>query len=155
MLNLACSVSVSSLSEKSFNTTIVLLKANHIAKYNEVMVSNHIHRDIVHHIIAVITTWATPIHNELFPISFIILGFSSNPTINSSKLIPILEKVSNEILSCNNQGNNKLISIQAIMYPIINGCLKNFIIPKAMITIPIIILNPVNICSVMYWLSTK
>lgn len=41
MLNLPEVDSISSLSPRSFNTTIVLLKANHTAKKHDVMTSNH------------------------------------------------------------------------------------------------------------------
>gem|GEM_PF-2158625 len=88
ILNLPGVDSISSLSLKSFNTTMVLLNANPIDKNIDVMVSNHsiVARKYPSH--PVIITWNTQAIVAVLQRSLIIVGFNSIPTIKSSNAIP-------------------------------------------------------------------
>lgn len=140
-------LSVSSWSDKSLSTTMVELNANPIPIYAEVMASNHNMYDNQYPTAAVTSTCKHQATMEFFPRSLMMSGLSSIPTIKRSKLIPILEKVWIAMLSFMTFGKNMLRMIPATIYPIIIGCLKNFIIPIVTRTTPIIIHNEVNICS--------
>lgn len=77
-----------SLSHKSFNTTIVLLNANPIAKNIDVMLSNHTIVATIYHSHPVIVTCNTHAMSDIFPRSLIIVGFNSIPTIKSNRAMP-------------------------------------------------------------------
>jgi len=155
ILNLPYVDSISSLSPNNFNTTIVLLKANPIPKKLAVMVSNHKNVAIKYPVIQVITTWKNHAISAVFPRSFMIVGLSSIPTINSSKAIPKFPNDWKAVFACNNHGINKLIAVPAIIYQIIIGCLNAFIKPTLKSTIQITILSEINICSVIRVVKTK
>jgi len=88
ILNLPDVDSSSSLSHKSFNTTIVLLNANPIARNIEVIASNHTIVATRYHNHPVIVTCNTHAMTDIFPRSLMIVGFNSIPTIKSNKAIP-------------------------------------------------------------------
>jgi hypothetical protein len=94
-------------------------------------------------------TCRQPATIELLPKSLMISGLSSIPTIKRRRLIPILEKVSIAMLSWMICGKNILKRIPAMMYQMIIGCFKNFIIPMVTRTTAITTHNEVNICSVI------
>ncbi|MEI7919930.1 MAG: hypothetical protein WCH65_07370 [bacterium] len=129
---------------------MVLLNANPIAKNTEVIRSNHTIVAIKYPTHEVIATCKHQAISDVFPISFIIEGLSSIPTINSNKHIHKFQKDWKAVFACNNDGINRLIAVPAIIYQIIIGCLNAFITPILTRTIPIIILNAVNICSVIF-----
>ena len=81
--------------------------------------------------------------------SLMMSGLSSIPTINNRRLIQRLEKDWNATFLPITDGKNKLIITPVRIYPIIIGCFNIFIIHKTMRTIPMMILNDMNICSVI------
>lgn len=92
----------------------------------------------------VTSTWINHAINELFPRSLIILGLSSIPTIKSKKLIPIFENDWNAVLPWSNPGKKILINVPAIIYQIIIGWRKSFIIPIVTSTMPRTTLSEIN-----------
>lgn len=80
--------SISSLSPKSFSTTIVLLKANPKPRKIETIVSNHKNVARKYHAMPVIATCRDHAINDVFHSSLMMVGLSSIPTIKSSKLMP-------------------------------------------------------------------
>ncbi len=150
MLNLPEVDSISSLSHKSFNTTMVLLKANPIAKKLDVIPSNHNTVAMKYHRTPVISTWKHQAMSEVFPRSLMIVGLSSIPTMKSSKAIPKFQNDWKAVFAWSNHGKNRLIAVPAIIYQIIIGCLSAFIKPTLKRTIQITILSEVNTCSAIY-----
>ena len=142
-------LSVSSWSDKSLRTTMVELNANPTPIYADVMLSNPRRYDNPYPTAAVTITCSDQVMIELLIKSLMMSGLSSIPTIKRRRLIPILEKVSMAMFSLMMCGKNMLKMIPATIYPMIIGCLKNFIIPMVMRTTPITTHNEVNICSVI------
>jgi hypothetical protein len=135
------------LSQSNFNTTIVLLKENQTQIYNDVIGSIPKSIDNPHHTKDVTITCIVPALNAVLPRSFMMVGFSSIPTINNRKLIPKFPKDSKLVFPCSKLGKKILISVPARIYQIIIGCLSAFIIPKVTRTVQSTIDNAKNICS--------
>lgn len=151
MLNLHDVDSSSSLSPKSFKTTMVLLKANPIAKNPEVIISNHSIVATKYPSTQVMSTWKNPAISEVFPRSLMIVGFNSIPTMNKSNAIPRFPNDWKAVFACSNHGMNRLIAVPAIIYQIIIGCLNSFIKPTLKSTIPMTIPSEMNTCSAILY----
>lgn len=149
MDNLPKVLSVSFLSDNNLSTTMVLLKENATPRYIEVIWSQPNHRAIRNHRTDVTSTCTNPARNELLPRSLMILGLSSIPTMKSRKLMPIFENEWKASLPCRRPGKKMLISVPAMIYPIIIGCFNIFMMPIATSTIPRITLSEIKICSDM------
>jgi hypothetical protein len=102
---------------------------------------------MINPMIEVMSTWRNHATSELFHRSLMILGLSSIPTMKSKKLIPILENDWKAVLPCSNDGKKILMSVPAMMYQMIIGCLKSFIIPILRRTTPMMTLSEIKICS--------
>jgi len=99
--------SISCLSERSFIIMIVLLKANPIARYKDVVVLKPIDFEIKKPITVVNMTWPTPVISETVPTSLMTLGLRFKPTKNNSKAIPMwenVESVSTEVTTLKTSG---------------------------------------------------
>lgn len=139
--NLPETDSVPPLSESSLSITMVLEKAKPIPIYKATIGSNPNKSPSPYPIAEVRMTCITPVVIADFHTSCMILGFSSSQTINNRKLIPILENISIEWVSWRSVGKKRLISVPAIIYPMIIGCLSIFIIPILTRTTPMTILR--------------
>jgi len=151
MLNLPEVDSISSLSPSSFKTTIVLLKANPIAKNHEVIVSNPINVAMKYHKTPVTKTWKNHAINDVFPRSLMMVGLSSIPTINNSNAIHKFPNDWKAVFAWSKDGKKILIAVPAIIYQIIIGCFNAFIRPILNSTIPITILSDINTCSAILY----
>jgi len=100
----------------------------------------------------VMSTWKNHAINEVFPISLMIVGFNSIPTINNRSAIQIFPNDWNAVLPPNNDGKRMLIAVHARIYQIIIGCFMTFISPILTSTIPITILSDINSCSAIYFI---
>lgn len=139
--------SISSLSHKSFKTTIVLLKENPMAKNVEVIGSNHSTVAMKYPNIPVIPTWKIHAMSDVFPRSLMMVGLSSIPTMKSNNAIPKFPNDWKAVFAWSSDGINILIAVPAIIYQIIIGCLSIFIKPMPKSTIQMTILSEVNTCS--------
>lgn len=140
--NLQNVLSVFQISSNNFSITMVLLKANHTHIYQAVIISKPNNNDIPKPIAAVMMTCREPAIKDVFHMSFIILGCSSIQTINNSRDIHIVEKLSRALFPCNNAGKKILLKIPATIYPMISGCLNSLVIPSEIRTTPKIIPIP-------------
>ena len=95
----------------------------------------------------VMSTWRNHAMSEFLPSSLMILGLSSIPTIKSRKLIPIFEKDWKALFTWSIHGRKMLMSVPAMIYPIIMGCLKIFMIPILRRTTQMMTLSEIKICS--------
>ncbi|MDD3663438.1 MAG: hypothetical protein PHT84_06315 [Candidatus Pacebacteria bacterium] len=113
------------MSDNSFIITIVLLKAIATEINADVIKSNPNNRQIQSPIAEVNTTCQIPVIVATLPTSLIILGFNHKPTINSKITTPIFDKVVISEDGCTTPV--KLTINHVIIYPIISGCFKRFI----------------------------
>lgn len=151
MLSLHEVDSISSLSHKSFKTTMVLLKANPMARKLEVIVSNHRKVAMKYPNTQVIPTWKIHAINDVFPRSLMMLGLSSIPTMNKSNAMPRLPNDWNAVSAWSNDGIKMLIAVPAMIYHMIIGCFNAFIKPMLKSTIQIMILSEINTCSAILY----
>lgn len=95
----------------------------------------------------VTSTWKIHAINDVFPRSFIIVGFNSIPTIKSNNAIQRFPNDWNAVFPPNNDGKKMLIAVHARIYQIIIGCFNIFINPVLRSTIPITMPSDINTCS--------
>ncbi len=126
---------------------MVLLKENQTPIYIDVVRSNQSPIARATPIREVIRTCRNQVIIDLFPISLISDGFNSIPTINKRNAIPIFAKAWKLSFPCKTLGNNIVNAVPAIIYQIIIGCFKAFIIPNVTRTTASIIANAQKICS--------
>jgi len=104
----------------------VLLKAIATEINADVIKSNHNNRQIQKPIADVNITCQIPVIVATLPTSLMILGFNHRPTINNKITTPIFDSVaiSEDVFTI----HVRLTINQVIIYQMINGCFKRFII---------------------------